>query len=172
MNHRTARKILEIKEKFGISDEDPVFALIDAYGELQKDVIYSVRMLEKAKKGVLQSIQDLKKEEVSLETIIKNGRLDVREEGLEVKNILTNDMKARLDELFISIDAYKETIIEEKNRLVHDRLKEQKNVSSLFQKIVKVQKSQKIINIIAFILIVSSLTVQSVLAYKLYRFIS
>lgn len=172
MNQKTAREILLIKQKYGILDNDPVFALLDAYGELQKDIVHSIRMLEKAKKGLSKSLNELSKEEDSLETIIKDGRLAVREEGLEVKNILTDDMKDRLEELFSSIDAYRTTIIEEKKRFTQDRSKEQKNVSSLFQKFAKAQKSQNIINIIAFVLIVSSISVQSVLAYKLYRFIS
>lgn len=161
MNIKTSQEVLLIKEKYGISDNDPVFALLDTYGCLQQDIINSINMVKKTLCIVHDSLEKIEQKETTLEDIFIRGRIDVVEEGLKVRDILHKDMTNKLSELFLSIDEYRIAIIEEREKLRFDRTNAQYSLQNLFHAFILEKKSQTTKNKVSFALIILLVIIQS-----------
>lgn len=161
MNIKTSQEVLLIKEKYGISDNDPVFALLDTYGCLQQDIVNSINMLKKTLGIVHDSLEKIEQKETTLEDIILNGRIDIAEEGLKVRDILYKDMTNKLSELFLNIDQYRIAITEERKRLKYDRTDSQESLKKLFREFIKEKESQATKNKVSFALIILLVIIQS-----------
>jgi hypothetical protein len=172
MNVKTFQEILLIKEKYGIADNDPIFALLDTYGCLQIDIVNSIDMLKEAQKIVHNSLKEIAQKEITIEDIIEDGRVAALEQGIKIGGILSEDMQNKLKELFLSIDIYRVAIEEEREELRFDRTTNQHSLENLFQRYIKEKESQNKKNKISFGLITCLILIQSISIIALYNAIS
>jgi hypothetical protein len=172
MRDKTSREILLIKERYGISDNDPVFALLDVYGSLLQDLNGSLRAVKEAQTIAHSSLQDIKQEELTLAEFVKDRRVDIAEQGIKVANILNENMNAKLQELFASINEYRNGIENERRLLNYDRTNDQNSLKSLFSQFIEEKDSQRMKNKISFGLITLLIIIQSVSVVTLLKFLS
>lgn len=171
MYNKTSREILLIKEKYGIADNDPVFALLDIYGSLLQDLNGALRTVKEAQSIAYKSLHEIKQEELTLTEFLKVHKVEIAEQGVKVGKILNEDMSFQLQELFKSIDQYRSGIENERKLLSYDRTNDQNSLKSLFSQFIEEKDSQKMKNNIAFTLISFMILMQSVSIVTLLNFI-
>lgn len=161
MNIKTSQEVLLIKEKYGISNNDPIFALLDTYGCLQQDIVNSINMVEKTLGIAHDFLEKIEHREIMLENIFLKERIAIAEEGLTVRDILYKDMANKLSELFLSIDQYRIAIEKEREKLRFDRTNAQYRLQNLFHEFILEKKSQTTKNKVSFALIILLVIIQS-----------
>lgn len=171
MYNKTSREILLIKEKYGISDNDPVFALLDIYGSLLQDLNGALCTVKEAQSIAYKSLHEIKEEKYTLTDFLEDHKVQIAEEGVKIGALLTEDMNQKLQELFKSIDERRRGIENERKLLSYDRTNDQNSLKSLFSQFIEEKDSQKMKNNIAFSLIILMILLQGVSIVTLVNFI-
>lgn len=171
MHDKTSRQILMIKQKYGIADNDPVFALLDIYGSLLQDLNGALRTVKEAQSIAYKSLHEIKEEKYTLTDFLEDHKVQIAEEGVKIGALLTEDMNQKLQELFKSIDEHRRGIENERKLLSYDRTNDQNSLKSLFSQFIEEKDSQKMKNNIAFSLIILMMLLQGVSIVTLFNFI-
>lgn len=171
MYDKTSREILMIKQKYCITDNDPVFALLDVYGSLLKDLHGVLNFVKETQSMACESLHKIKEEKSILAEFIEVHKLQIAEQGVKVGKILNQDMSSQLQELFKSISEYKKGIENERKLLCNDRVNYQNSLSGLIAQYNEDKDAQKKKNNISFVLIVFLIFIQSASIVTLLNFI-
>lgn len=162
MRSKSSREVLLIKQKYGISDDDPVFALLDSYGSLQKNLYYAIETIIEIQKTANTNLQEEKKSCEIIKDLAREGQIYIAEEGLKVKNILTQEMQKKLNELFTQIDNYRSYLNAEKKSYESNKNNSYSSLQTLMKKHDNEREKQEKRNTIFFALIALLVIVQGI----------
>lgn len=142
MGNKSTREILLIKEKYGIADDDPTFAILDVYGTTLQDLFVAIGGAKELTNILFNKEHEIKDMVPTIKEMMNEHKLILAQEGLRVKEILTQEMQKKLKELFAQIDNNKLRLEQENKLLKLHKDSAYSGLKNLFQDFSREKEAQ------------------------------